>query len=203
MSRFIVLLAVALVAASCATPAPERTQAAADPAPTAEERGFAVFAYAFEGIYDTVAQEPGRGESSPARLRVTKPWPDRRDEMWRLLEYSTPGGDGKPFLQRLYRFRIGEGEYVGTEFEVPATPLAAVKPESLRARSGCNLRVQKQMEALYAGGTVGEACPGEGGAARRHFDFYLSSSSIRAWDRGYDRDGRQVSGPKGPWEFRK
>jgi hypothetical protein len=62
----------------------------------------------------------------------------------------------------------------------------------------------KNMETLFTGGTVGEACPGTTpGAAYRKSEYYVGSASIRYWDHEFNAAGRQVAGPSGPWEFRK
>ena len=58
---------------------------------------------------------------------------------------------------------------------------------------------------LYNGGTVGKKCVNPApGVAYEISDFFMSSSSIRIWDRGYDTAGNVVWGsPDGPLEFRK
>ena len=207
--------ATALAVAACATaPQPPEPQAAG---PTqVGQRALGLLGFYFEGTFATVPQAASEGDSTPVTLRIAKFWSDRPGEEWRYLEYVKRGEEAKPMLQRIYRFTEAGGEITGTRFDLPGDPtafvgewrkprpFAGVTPGSLKERFGCRMRVLRQIEIRFAGGTTGKACRGERPEiAHEQWDFYAASSSIRILEAGFDASGKKVRGPAGPWEFRK
>lgn len=169
------------------------------------------------GTFESIAQAKGEGDLTPVKLRIARLWPERAGEFWFYLEYAKVGSEDQPYLQRIVRVGEDGGEMLEAEYRLPvdgkqlvgewkkSRPLAGIDPASLREIPGCRMRLGMQQMTLFDGGTIGKACRAhvpEG--AYQVSDFYLSSSSLRAWDRGYDPAGKVVWGsPSGPLEFRR
>lgn len=170
--------------------------------------------YFISGTFDTIPQAPTDGDSTPVRLYIKPVWTDRTGELWLYFEYATQADPSHPFRQRLVRFREAGGDIYADPFRLDdpgrwvgewskAKPFQDLDPAKLREEPGCRMLFVKQMEAVFAGGTATNQCSGDQPASYSRSEYYISSSSIRSWDRDFDSSGRQVAGPPGPWEFRK
>ena len=214
--RILPLVALSLVLASCAAPrAPDPFPPESRTAPV--QRQLELLSSFFTGTFESIKQGTGEGDSTPVKLRVARLWPERAGEFWYYLEYAKVGAEDKPYLQRIVRTGEVDGQMLEAEYRLPgdgkqfvgawkqARPLEGIDPASLREIPGCRMQLAMQHMTLFNGGTVGKECRGrvpEG--AYEISDFFLSSSSLRAWDRGYDSTGKQVWGSQaGPVEFRR
>jgi hypothetical protein len=201
-------------------PANAQTQgAAAAPDPVAAvraQRDLEILAAFLEGTWDTVPQAEKQGVSIPMRLRFARLWPERSGEYWFYAEYVNPADERQVLRQRIFRWTRDGERIESLLYRLPgdaasfagewrkARPFERVDPAGLREAEGCRSLWTRQMESVYAGGTLGNGCRGDRPEVRHeHSDFYVSSTSIRGWIRGLDASGKQVEGPIGPSEFRK
>ena len=161
----------------------------------------------YPGTYDTIEQPKGEGDNDPVKLRIARVWPDRKGEYWYYEEYAKTSSLDKPYLQRLVRAGEQKGQMMTAEYELPepakvaggwrnpAVAFAGINPATLQEYPGCRQLMSMQHMTLFNGGTIGTEChahvpPG----AHLISDFFLSSSSRRLWDRGYDKAGNVVWG---------
>ena len=215
MTRFV--LAIALFAGACAAPAPQPAPEAPQPM-TPGRASMSLMVRFLTGTFETIAQEPGLGDSTPQTLRAAPFWPERRaaGEYWLYAEYALRGAEAAPFRQRIYRFTENNGVITGQLFDLPGeparfagewrkpAPFASFGPADLRERAGCRVRFLAQMDVIFNGGSEGTSCPSQyAGAHHDHLEFFLTSSTLRTLEVGRDPAGRNDAGPSGPSEFRK
>lgn len=212
----LLLISAALVLTACAAARPP------DPFPLegrtpAVQRQLELLGSFLTGTFESIAQAKGEGDLTPVKLRVARLWPERAGEFWYYLEYAKAGSEDQPYLQRIVRTGEAGGEMLEVEYRLPVDgkqlvgewkkprPLAAIDPASLREIPGCRMRLGMQQMTLFDGGTIGKECRAHvPQGAYAVSDFFLSSSSLRAWDRGYDPAGKVVWGSaSGPLEFRR
>ena len=146
-------------------------------------------------------------------MRMAEFWKGRANEHWIYVEYVKPTDDGHPVRQRIYRFSESGGTITGTVYAAPrhsagewrkARPFEGQTPADLKELENCRVIFVRQHEALFAGGTDGKACRGDRpDVAYERSEWYLSSSSVRNLEQGYDAAGRHTAGEARPWEFRK
>ncbi|MGZ5034054.1 MAG: chromophore lyase CpcT/CpeT [Usitatibacter sp.] len=168
------------------------------------------------GTFETVRQEASVGDSTPVKLRQGRFWVDRPGEYWMYAEYSRPGEDQRPFVQRIYGFTESNGVITAAVYRLPGDPasfvgewrkdkpFAGFLPRDLKEREGCRIDFVNQMEVVFNGGRKGTSCHSDRpGVDHEHAEFYVSSSSIRTWEPGLDASGKQVAGLPGASDFRK
>lgn len=215
MRRLAFLLAGAGWLAACAALPPEP---APKSAPTATElRQLEILAAFLTGTYESIPGLPGNADPTPVTLHHVRLWPERKGEFWLYAEYARAGAQATPYRQRIYRFWAEGGEIRAATYRLPGEPsrfalewrkdpaFAGVDPATLVERENCRLRFAAQHLSLFSGGTLGQKCPSDAKeAAYETSEFYVTSTSIRNWDRGFDAAGRQVLGSRvGPLELRK
>lgn len=215
MNKLLLSAAALLLAACASAPAP-------DPFPPerrtpAVQRQLELMSSFITGTFETIAQAKGEGDLTPVKLRIARLWPERPGEFWYYLEHAKAGSEDQPYLQRIVRMGEAGGEMLEVEYRLPVDgkqlagewrkprPLEGIDPASLREIPGCRARLDTQQLTLFAGGTIGKDCRAHvPDGAYEVSDFYLTSSSLRAWDRGYDAAGKVVWGSAaGPLEFRR
>jgi hypothetical protein len=168
------------------------------------------------GTWESVAQAPGAGDSTPVRMRSVRFWMERAGEFWVYSEYEKPSDSGRPYRQRIYRLGEAGGVLTTLVYEIPgeaqrfagewrkAKPFEEFSPQGLHERGGCRILWVRQV-IMYSGGTLGKQCPGSAlGAAYETEEFLLTSATLRTWQRGFDSNGTQVSGSMdGPLDLRR
>jgi CpeT protein len=210
------LLAASFLLASCAAtrapdPFPPESRTAAG------TRMIELMGSFVTGSFDSIPQGRGEGDSTLVKLHTVRLWPERQGEFWFYSEFARVGSENAPFLQRIFRMGEADGDILEIHYEVPGdgkqlvgewrkpAPMQGIDPATLKERPGCRMHLSYGHLTLYNGGTIGKECAGRvPGVAYEVSDFFLTSSSIRLWDRGYDASGKVVWGnPDGPLEFRK
>jgi CpeT protein len=157
-------------------------------------------------------------DATPTSLRQVRIWTERKSEFWIYAEYARPDDEAHPFRQRVYRIGEGGGKIRAIVYRLPGDPLRyagewrkapafnGLSPSDLIERKGCRVEFN-YLEPLitFEGKTIGLECvPDAIGAAYDIVDYYLSSASLRTWERGFDPAGAQVTGSRvGPLKFMK
>lgn len=150
------------------------------------------------------------------RLHMAVIWPDRKDGPWLYVEQAAARTSQKPYRQRVYRLLRKGDRLVSEVYELPGDPLrfagagfdpskvADLAPAQLSHKVGCDV-VLSPVEDGFIGGTVGSGCASALlGASYATSEVRIYRDRLETWDRGYDKDGKQVWGAeKGPYVFRR
>lgn len=171
-----------------------------------------------EGVFTSEAQALADKDYRGISLKMTRVWTERIDGPWLYVEQALSTKLDNPYRQRMYRLNIQENGLVVSEvYTLPGdvkrfvgagkgTPVfGEITPKELTYKEGCAVVLKKQKDGTYKGGTVGKDCLSElQGASYATSEVVLTPDGIDSWDRGFDRDGKQVWGAeKGPYQFRK
>jgi len=151
------------------------------------------------------------------RLRMVPIWEHRADAVWLYVEQATASHQERPYRQRVYRirqrsdsavesavFELGQPERFVGSWAAPER-LDALTPDSLLLRDGCSVLLRQQGDSAFVGSTVGTECASAlRGASYATSVVMVTDSAIISWDRGWDRQGKQVWGAvSGGYVFRK
>lgn len=168
------------------------------------------------GSFSSEGQAAESREYVDVRIECSRLWDDRQDGIWLYIEQATAGAISKPYRQRVYRFFVQPNGIVVVEvYELPGEPLRfagawrrpelleKVSPKSLILKDGCQMALRKISDIEWRGGTVGNACLTDlRGATYATSEMIIAPEGLRIWDRGFDKDGKQVWGPaKAGYEF--
>lgn len=201
--RWAVIGAVPLLAACASTPTPT-----VDPA--AEVAGL------LEGRYSSQRQSHTDPAYFDVRLGMRRIWRERTGEHWLYVEQAMATALDRPYRQRVYRIEATpEGGAVSHVYTLPGDPLrfagahldpaslAGLEPTDLEERRGCAIYLTRRDDGSYAGATRERDCPSDlRGAHYATSEVVLTERRLDSWDRGHDREGRQVWGAEaGPYRF--
>lgn len=172
------------------------------------------------GAFASTKQSEADKSYFDIRLHMVRIWADRTDGIWLYVEQARADLINKPYRQRVYRVhRLAGGALESAVYLLPGEmeeqqknwagawklerPLAEISPEKLIAKVGCELVLKEQVDGTYAGATDGKKCPSElNGATYATSEAIVTPAGLRTWDRGYDKDDKQVWGAKkGPYIF--
>jgi hypothetical protein len=150
-------------------------------------------------------------------LKMAETWTDRSDGPWLYVEQAMAAKLDKPYRQRVYRLHAEkDGAVVSEVYEFKSeplqyageadkpTPLAKLTPADLVLKDGCAVTLRRQSDGTWSGGTGASSCPStlRGAAYANSQISALSLAGLTSWDRGYDKDGKQVWGAeKGGYRF--
>ena len=171
-----------------------------------------------QGSFDSADQarlDPGNFQD--IRLQVVRIWPERQDGIWLYLEQAEATSQDRPYRQRVWHLTaLPDGRFLSTNatFQDPlrlagawAQPgrFAALGPEHLEARKGCEVLLKAAGKGIFSGGTAATACESSlRGATYATTEVALTPRTLTSWDRGFDAQGRQVWGAlTGPYVFQK
>lgn len=149
-------------------------------------------------------------------LQMARIWPDRKDGPWLYVEQATALMPHRPYRQRIYRLTRRGDRLVSEVHELPGDPLrfvgaasdptklADLKPEQLAHKAGCDVQLWPTEDG-FVGATVGCECPSKlAGASYATSEVRLFADRLETWDRGYDKEGKQVWGAEhGPYVFNR
>ncbi len=172
------------------------------------------------GSFSSQEQSKADPEFFDIRLHMTRIWPERKDGRWLYVEQATAQALDKPYRERVYRVSAEAGKsgaFVSEVFMLPGVPLAyagawkdtnklvGITPEQLTLKSGCTVYLARQPDGTYTGGTRGDGCASDlRGASYATSEVTITSAGLKTWDRGYDKDKKQVWGAvKGGYEFKR
>ncbi len=143
-------------------------------------------------------------------------WRHRTDGYWFYVEQAVAASLEKPYRQRVYHVRRGEGgalesavfamseplRYAGAWKE--KHPLSELGPADLIPREGCTVVLRKEGDR-FLGGTENKDCSSQlRGASYATAEIVIYADRLMSWDRGFDANGEQVWGAeKGAYIFTK
>ena len=169
-----------------------------------------------EGSFTNESQVKDDASFPSAWLHQVRIWSDRSDGIWFYSEETQDGNTQSPLHQFVYRLTddVGGGLLIET-YNLPGNVLRfagswrtprdfkKVDPFNLSLFAGCGIRIERQTDGSFAGGTKGTSCATtEHGAAYLTESITFRSLEITQWTRGYDAYGKQVFGSKvGPTFF--
>ncbi|MBL9000518.1 MAG: chromophore lyase CpcT/CpeT [Phycisphaerae bacterium] len=155
------------------------------------------------------------------RLRMVPIWADRTDGVWLYVEQAAATNTDKPYRQRVYHVTItADGKARSEVYQLPGDPLVyagaseskvktalleALRPRDLALKEGCAVELARLSTRVWEGGTTGKACASErGGAAYATATVLADDTGLVTWDRGMDKDGKQVWGvTEGGYRFKR
>lgn len=206
------LLALLMLGLSACAAGPPRGGAT----PTATPDPAAEVANLLAGSYSSQRQSEQDEAFLDVRLDMRRIWPERAGEHWLYVEQAMATTLERPYRQRVYRVEAtADGGAISHVYTLPGDPLrfagahrdparlAGLSPADLEERRGCAIVLSRRDDGSYAGATRERDCPSElRGASYATSEVVLTDQRLDSWDRGYDRDGRQVWGAvAGPYRF--
>ena len=175
------------------------------------------------GSYSSAEQAKNDPEFRDIRMHIARVWPTRQDGPWLYVEQAAAGSLDKPYRQRIYRLVLStdskrsEGTIESLVFELPGDPLAfsgawmnsslfdSIRVSDLLPRDGCTIYLGQVDHLSWQGETGTDSCPNSlRGASYATTQMTITPTEVRLWDRGFDKDGKQVWGAvKAPYQFVK
>ncbi|MBP7867753.1 MAG: chromophore lyase CpcT/CpeT [Acidobacteria bacterium] len=204
-----------LVPVSAGPPAPKKD---AQPPTEKQKKDLRRLAEWMCGSYDSAEQAAADPENfKDIRLRMVRIWTSRTDGYWLYVEQALVAKQDQPYRQRVYHLTAEpDGALASRVFEMEdplrfagqwkrENPLEDLTPDQLKERPGCAIFLKVQPDGAFAGSTRGSECLSEHKGARfATSDVRITPDTLTSWDRGYDKDGKQVWGAeKGGYVFRK
>ncbi len=196
------------VEASISKPSDEAAGAAADPD---------LVASWMTGSFSSEEQAKADTNYFDIRLEMVRIWKARTDGWWLYVEQAVAGSEARPYRQRVYHLTgQQDGSIRSDVFSVPdplrfagdwrkSAPLATLTPDSLEARKGCAVILRKAPDTAFEGGTVDKECASDlRRAAYAISEVRVTPDGLATWDRGYDKNGKQVWGAtQGGYVFKR
>lgn len=171
---------------------------------------------AMAGEFSSEEQSSSDKDFFHIKLRMKPIWSDRKDGYWLYVEQAAAESEDKPYRQRIYRVFIKGGAIESKVFEIndPARYVGAWRDESklktltessLIDRQGCSILLRKNTDGTFGGSTPGSECLSTlRGAAYATSEVTIHKDRLVSWDRGWNKDGKQVWGAvKGGYVFKK
>lgn len=140
-------------------------------------------------------------------LRMEPIWKRAKDGYWLYVEQAMASAKDKPYRQRVYHLYVQDDTtLVSKVYEIQnpkevinawtnRTKFDLITKEKLIDRQGCSIYLQKIKEGYFKGSTPGKECLSTlRGAAYATSEVVINKDSIVSWDRGWDKDDKQVWG---------
>jgi hypothetical protein len=147
---------------------------------------------------------------------MKKIWNDRKDGYWLYVEQAASQTKDKPYRQRIYHLFLEKGAIISEIYSIPEESKYVggyknpqlfdnLSPDSLSARTGCAVIIQRFDENTFIGSTVKKNCTSNlRGASYATTEVKITKDSMISWDRGFNDKDEQVWGAvKGGYIFKK
>lgn len=141
------------------------------------------------------------------KLRMKPIFKNNRDGYWLYVEQAMASAEKKPYRQRVYHVYIQDDttivskvyeiknptKYIGGwENEALLIPLSI---DSLTDRQGCSIYLHLHKDGTFSGSTPGKECLSVlRGATYATSEVSIYNEKVISWDRGWDKDDKQVWG---------
>ena len=163
-------------------------------------------------------EEQTQNDSSYPFLRLVniKIWKDRPGH-WVYSELFDAKDENRVYGQRILHYeRVDSLRFQSTSYKIlnakdynsswkHAKLLNTLTLDSLEVREGCQVYFVKNTSTIYSGKTNKKTCS----SSIKHVDyitsdFVVSRDKISIWNRGYNKEGKQVWGKiKGPFKYKR
>lgn len=175
---------------------------------TAPSGDYATLSSWLAGSFSSERQSKEDPSYFDIRLHMTPIWQARSDGQWLYVEQARSDSLDQPYRQRVYCLLDRGGEFESRVYELPGdeplkfagawrdpAKLAGVTPEQLKLKDGCSIFLKRLPDGSFQGSTRGTGCVStRQGAAYTTSEVTLSADRLASWDRGWDKDGKQVWG---------
>jgi CpeT protein len=170
-----------------------------------------------EGAFTSELQAKSDSDYYNIHLHMSAIWERSEDGYWLYVEQAVASAIKRPYRQRIYHlYRQDDYTLVSKVYEMNA-PLrfagAHANPELLQGltkdslidRQGCAIYLKKDKDGNFAGATPGKECLSSlRGATYATSEVVIHQDKLVSWDRGWDKDDKQVWGAeKGGYQFIK
>lgn len=158
------------------------------------------------GEFSSAAQAKHDPSYFTVRMAMAPVWTAREDGPWLYIEQAVASDLNRPYRQRIYHLvNLEDGGVRSDVYELPQpaafidawrTPerFASLTPDDLTLRRGCSIWLRRAGDA-YVGSTHEQDCESSlRGASYATSEVRVEPGRLTSWDRGFDRDGKQVWG---------
>jgi len=151
-------------------------------------------------------------------LHMYEIWPNQssEDEFWLYVEQAVSKIQDRPYRQRIYHvFGVDKNKFKSEIYEISnskdwilawqaPTKFESLKKSEISLLEGCGVNLNYSKRA-FKGETNKENCFNNfRGASYATSEVTILKSSLKSWDRGYNRDNIQIWGAEnGPYVFNK
>jgi CpeT/CpcT family (DUF1001) len=170
-----------------------------------------------QGFYSSEAQSIADTSYFNILLKMKPMWTNKKGEYWLYVEQAMNTTEDKPYRQRAYQLQLlNDSTITSTVYTIKSgekyygdwkkdKPLENVTTDSLEVRKGCVINIHKIKKNKFVGETNKTDCESNlRGANYATTVVSMSKKKVLSWDRGYDKDGKQVWGAvKGGYVFVK
>lgn len=168
---------------------------------------FEQFGTWLSGDYTNAQQASANSDYGNLVLHIGRIWPDAETGIWMYMEEADAAMPEKPLRQRvLFLSEISDGEYSVDVYTIPdaASVKGAWKNPDLfdgktafdiKHLSGCAWFVNYDGFQYSGKSNTGSCKPLEGEAAYTTTEMVLLPNEFRMWERVFDADNKQLSGP--------
>ena len=182
-----------------------------------DERDLLELKSRMEGSFSSELQAKSDSDYYNIHLHMAQIWPRSEDGYWLYVEQAIASALKKPYRQRVYHvYKQDDITLVSKVFELN-TPLRfagayanidllkGLTKDSLIDRQGCSIYLHKDKDGNFAGSTPGKECLSSlRGSAYATSQVVIHEDKLVSWDRGWDKDDKQVWGAeKGGYQFIK
>lgn len=170
-----------------------------------------------QGTFTSELQAKSDSDYYNIHLHMFPIWERSEDGYWLYVEQAVASALKKPYRQRIYHlYRQDDYTLVSKVYEINAplrfagahnNPdlLQGLSRDSLIDRQGCAIYLKKDKDGNFAGSTPGKECLSSlRGSAYATSEVVIHENKLVSWDRGWDKDDKQVWGAeKGGYQFIK
>jgi len=168
-----------------------------------------------EGTFTSEIQAKSDSDYFNIHLNMSAIWERSEDGYWLYVEQAVASALNKPYRQRIYHlYRQNDITLVSKVYEINSPMrfagacsnpelLTGLTKDSLIDRQGCAIYLRKDKSGNFSGSTPGKECLSSlRGAAYATSEVVIHEDKLISWDRGWDKDDKQVWGAeKGGYQF--
>jgi CpeT protein len=170
-----------------------------------------------EGFFTSGLQSKNDTSYYNIHLHMAHIWQRSEDGYWLYVEQAVASSLNKPYRQRIYHlYKQDDITLVSKVFEMDSPLrfagahndpelLKGLTKDSLIDRQGCAIYLRKDKNGNFSGATPGKNCLSSlRGAAYATSEVVIYEDKLVSWDRGWDKQSKQVWGAeKGGYQFVK
>jgi hypothetical protein len=164
------------------------------------------------GTFTSTAQAKADAEYRDVVVHMMPIWKDRTDGRWLLAEQAMTETPDQPVRQWVHRVSANaDGTFQSQTYEFTdvtaaqriagawrdPSKIVAFRFEEVALNPGCEVTLTYHFCRELFHGTTGDAgCPSnEHGASKMTSEVSVNPAGVYVWNRWYDAQGRQISGP--------